>query len=199
MKSPHSSQPPFMQPPKFPNNVSKSKDPPCYEDAVKQTRSLQSAVQVTNLLIPLWNQSLLQTLRSLPTPSRVQLQPANKWTTCLTCSSRAEVREKRSLMRWRCGTPAISDRYVLCVFPRDLSLRQTGRHVSGSSSAGHGQRYHPSHQHRSIPPSPSGPSGPASCSIAPRQARVSRPVLTISARPDARLLRLTCGYHGDGV
>lgn len=36
-----------MQQPEFPNHVSKSKDPPCYEDAVKQTRTLQSAVQVT--------------------------------------------------------------------------------------------------------------------------------------------------------
>ncbi|TNM96885.1 hypothetical protein fugu_015041 [Takifugu bimaculatus] len=43
--SPRSSQPAFVQPPKFPNRASKSKDPPCYEDAVKQTRSLQSAVQ----------------------------------------------------------------------------------------------------------------------------------------------------------
>lgn len=200
LKSPHSSQPAFVQPPKFPNHVSKSKDPPCYEDAVKQTRSLQSAVQVTIPSIPLWNQRLLRTHRSLPAPSRVPLQPASIWMTCLTCSSRAEVRgEKRSVLRCCCGAPEISDRYALRVFPRDLSLRQTGRHVSGNASPRHRQRHHPSHQHRSVPPSPSGPSGPASCSIAPLQARVSRPVLAISARRDARLLRFTRGYHGDGL
>lgn len=50
-----------MQQPKFPNHVSKSKDPPCYEDAVKQTRTLQSAVQVILGLIPGLNRWWFQT------------------------------------------------------------------------------------------------------------------------------------------
>lgn len=45
-QSPCSSQPTFLQQPKFPNSVSKCKDPPRYEDAVKQTRSILTATQV---------------------------------------------------------------------------------------------------------------------------------------------------------
>ncbi|KAM4531832.1 myocardin-related transcription factor B isoform 2-T2 [Odontesthes bonariensis] len=45
-KSPCSSQPPVILPQtKFTNHVSKSKDPPRYEDAVKQTRSILAAPQ----------------------------------------------------------------------------------------------------------------------------------------------------------
>ncbi|XP_036945899.1 myocardin-related transcription factor B isoform X3 [Acanthopagrus latus] len=44
-KSSRTSQPTFMQQPKFSNHVSKCKDPPRYEDAVKQTRSMLTAVQ----------------------------------------------------------------------------------------------------------------------------------------------------------
>nr|XP_046271978.1 myocardin-related transcription factor B isoform X2 [Scatophagus argus] len=45
-KSPSSSsQQTFMEQPKFANQVSKCKDPPRYEDAVKQTRSMLTAVQ----------------------------------------------------------------------------------------------------------------------------------------------------------
>ncbi|XP_029914780.1 myocardin-related transcription factor B isoform X2 [Myripristis murdjan] len=36
----------ILQQPKFTNHISKCKDPPRYEDAVKQTRSMQTAVQV---------------------------------------------------------------------------------------------------------------------------------------------------------
>ncbi|XP_071374741.1 myocardin-related transcription factor B [Centroberyx affinis] len=46
-KSPCPSQPALiLQQRKFTNHVSKCKDPPRYEDAVKQTRSMQTAVQV---------------------------------------------------------------------------------------------------------------------------------------------------------
>ncbi|TKS92136.1 MKL/myocardin-like protein 2 [Collichthys lucidus] len=44
-KSPCRSQPTFLQQAKFTNHVSKYKDPPRYEDAVKQTRSMLKAVQ----------------------------------------------------------------------------------------------------------------------------------------------------------
>ncbi|XP_047427376.1 myocardin-related transcription factor B isoform X2 [Mugil cephalus] len=45
-KSPHSGQSPsILQQPKFPSHVSKCKDPPRYEDAVKQTRGMLTAVQ----------------------------------------------------------------------------------------------------------------------------------------------------------
>uniref|UniRef100_A0A3P8SUZ5 Myocardin related transcription factor Bb n=1 Tax=Amphiprion percula TaxID=161767 RepID=A0A3P8SUZ5_AMPPE len=45
-KPPCSSQSPLiLQQPKFTNHVSKCKDPPRYEDAVKQTRSMSTAVQ----------------------------------------------------------------------------------------------------------------------------------------------------------
>ncbi|XP_040013832.1 myocardin-related transcription factor B isoform X3 [Xiphias gladius] len=45
-KSPSPSQPPLiLQQPTFTNHVSKCKDPPRYEDAVKQTRSMLTAVQ----------------------------------------------------------------------------------------------------------------------------------------------------------
>ncbi|TMS15422.1 Myocardin-related transcription factor B [Larimichthys crocea] len=44
-KSPCRSQPTFLQQAKFTNHVSKCKDPPRYEDAVKQTRSMLKAVQ----------------------------------------------------------------------------------------------------------------------------------------------------------
>ncbi|KAM9346491.1 myocardin-related transcription factor B [Symphorus nematophorus] len=44
-KSPCTSQPTFLQQPKFTNHVLKCKDPPRYEDAVKQTRSMLTAVQ----------------------------------------------------------------------------------------------------------------------------------------------------------
>lgn len=47
-QSPCRSQPTFLQQAKFTNHVSKCKDPPRYEDAVKQTRSMLKAVQVPN-------------------------------------------------------------------------------------------------------------------------------------------------------
>ncbi|XP_070838176.1 myocardin-related transcription factor B isoform X1 [Chaetodon trifascialis] len=44
-ESPRTSRPTFLHQPKFTNHVSKCKDPPRYEDAVKQTRSMLTAVQ----------------------------------------------------------------------------------------------------------------------------------------------------------
>ncbi|XP_076609726.1 myocardin-related transcription factor B isoform X1 [Chaetodon auriga] len=44
-ESPRTSRPTFLHQPKFTNHASKCKDPPRYEDAVKQTRSMLTAVQ----------------------------------------------------------------------------------------------------------------------------------------------------------
>lgn len=123
-----------MQQPKFPNQASKSKDPPCYEDAVKQRRTLQPSVQVTASLTLVLSQTLLQTLDSLqgPTPASqhmddlfdVLIESGGKE---LAGRFRDAAVEVTAVIH---PPPPPPPSHVCFPFiPRDLALRQAGRPV----------------------------------------------------------------------